>query len=126
MIATPSRADTGTVRVVFGKIGLVGAVGSGEGVLTFHGKRYGFLVAGGSFGATVAASAAVLKGTARNLTNPSDLAGTYTGGGGGAAAAVGISVVRLRNEKGVLLQLRGAKLGVELSANMTAISITMK
>jgi len=51
---TPSQADTGTLRVVFGKAGLVAAVGSGEGVLTFHGKRYGFLVAGASIGATLA------------------------------------------------------------------------
>ena len=46
--------------------------------------------------------------------------------GGGAAAAVGISGVRLRNEKGVVLELRGAKLGVEVSANLAVITITMK
>jgi hypothetical protein len=34
--------------------------------------------------------------------------------------------VRLRNEKGVVLELRGAKLGVEVSANLALITITMK
>ena len=53
--ATPSQADTGTLRVVFGKVGLVAAVGSGKGVLTFHDKRYGFLVEGASIGPTLAA-----------------------------------------------------------------------
>ena len=67
--ATPSQADTGTLRVVFGKAGLVAAVGSGEGVLTFHGKRYGFLVVGASVGATLAASTSVLHGTAFNISN---------------------------------------------------------
>ena len=76
--ATPSQADTGTLRVVFGKAGLVAAVGSGEGVLTFHGKRYGFIVLGGSIGATLAASSSVLHGTALNISTPGDLAGTYT------------------------------------------------
>ena len=85
------------------------AVGSGEGVLTFHGKRYGFLVAGASIGATLAASTSVLRGTALNISTPSDLAGTYTGVGGGAAVAAGVSGVRLRNEKGVVLDLRGGK-----------------
>ena len=124
--ATPSQADTGTLRVVFGKAGLVAAVGSGEGILTFHGKHYAFLVVGGSIGATLAASTSVLRGTALNINTPNDLAGTYTGAGGGAAAAVGVSGVRLRNEKGVVLELRGAKLGVEISANLALIAITMK
>ena len=124
--ATPSQADTGTLRVVFGKAGLVAAVGSGEGILTFHGKHYAFLVVGGSIGATLAASTSVLRGTALNINTPNDLAGTYTGAGGGAAAAVGVSGVRLRNEKGVVLELRGAKLGVEVSANLALIAITMK
>jgi hypothetical protein len=124
--ATPSQADTGTLRVVFGKAGLIAAVGSGEGILTFHGKRYGFLVAGASIGATLAASTSVLRGTALNISTPSDLAGTYTGVGGGAAVAAGVSGVRLRNEKGVVLDLRGGKLGMEISANLALIAITMK
>ena len=124
--ATPSQADTGMLRVVFGKAGLIAAVGSGEGILTFHGKHYPFLVVGGSIGATLAASTSVLRGTALNINTPNDLAGTYTGAGGGAAAAVGVSGVRLRNEKGVVLELRGAKLGVEVSANLALITITME
>jgi hypothetical protein len=124
--ATPSQADTGTLRIVFGKVGLVAAVGSGEGVLTFHGKHYAFLVAGASIGATLGVSTTVLRGTAINISTPSDLAGTYTGVGGGAAVAAGVSGVRLRNEKGVVLELRGAKLGVEVSANLALTTITMK
>ena len=124
--ATPSQADTGTLRVVFGKVGLVAAVGSGKGVLTFLGKRYAFLVAGASIGPTLALSTNVLHGTALNISTPGDLAGTYTGVGGGAAVAAGVSGVRLRNEKGVVLELRGAKLGVEVSANLALITITMK
>jgi hypothetical protein len=124
--ATPAQADTGTVRVVFGKAGLIAAVGSGEGVLTFHGKRHAFLVVGGSVGATLAFSTTILRGTARNISTPNDLAGTYSGVGGGAAVAAGVSAVKLRNEKGVVLELRGAKFGVEASANAALITITMK
>ena len=124
--ATPSQADTGKLHIVFGKAGLVAAVGSGEGILTFHGKHYAFLVAGGSIGATVGVSTSVLRGTALNINSPSDLAGTYTGVGGGVAVAAGVSSVRLRNEKGVVLELRGAKLGVEVSANLALVTVTMK
>ena len=123
---TPLQADIGALRVVFGKVGLVAAVGSGEGVLTFHGKRYGFLVAGASIGPTLALSTNVLHGTALNISTPGDLAGTYTGVGGGAAVAAGVSGMKLRNEKGVVLELRGAKFGMEVSANLALITITMK
>jgi hypothetical protein len=65
--AIPSQADTGTLRVVFGKAGLVAAVGSGEGILTFHGKHHAFLVVGASIGPTIALSTSVLHGTALNM-----------------------------------------------------------
>ena len=68
--ATPSHADTGTLRVVFGKAGLVASVGHGEGTLTFHGKHYDFLVVGGSIGATLALSTSGLRGTALNISAP--------------------------------------------------------
>jgi hypothetical protein len=124
--AVPSRADTGAVRLVFGKAGLIAAVGHGEGVLVFRDKHYAFTLVGASVGATLALSATALRGKAFNINTPGDLAGTYTGAGVGAAVVAGFSGVRLRNEKGVLLVLRGAKLGVEASANLPIVTVTMK
>ena len=124
--AVPSRAETGTIRLVFGKAGLVAAVGHGEGVLVFHDKHYAFTLVGARIGATLALSATVLRGKAFNISAPGDLAGTYTGAGLGAAVVGGFSGVKLRNEKGVVLVLRGAKLGVEASANLPIVTITMK
>jgi hypothetical protein len=123
--ATPSQADAGTLRIVFGKIGLVAAAGRGAGILTFHGKHYAFVVAGASSGAIpLGVSASVLRGTALNVSTPDDLAGTYTGVGGGAAC---VSEVRLRNERGVVLELRGVKAGTEeVAANSALITVTMK
>lgn len=81
--AAPSQADTGKLRVVFGKAGVVGAVGHGKGILTFHGNHYRFLVVGASIGTTLALTTRVLHGTALKIRTPGDLAGTYTGVGGG-------------------------------------------
>lgn len=122
----PSQADTGALRLIFGKAGLIAAVGHGEGVLVFHGKPYAFTLVGASVGATLALSTTVLRGKAFNISTPGDLAGTYTGAGVGAAVVAGFSGVRLHNEKGVVLVLRGAKLGVEASANLPIVTITMK
>ena len=45
-LATTTRAETGTVRVVFTKGGFIVGVGAGKGVLTFHGKHSPFTVSG--------------------------------------------------------------------------------
>jgi hypothetical protein len=58
----------------------------------------------------------------RFIVAPSDIARAAPGG----AIAAGVSGVRLQNPNGVILPLRGAKLGVELSASVACISITME
>ena len=122
----PSRADTGTVRVLFSKAGVVAAVGNGTGVLTFHGKKYPFEVSGASLGVTLELSVSEFVGRAMNLRSPGDLAGSYTGDGIGGALAGGAGGVRLSNANGVALVLHGPKLGVALSANIIRITIAMK
>jgi hypothetical protein len=124
--ALPSYADTGSVRVVFGKAALVAGVGGGNGVLTFRGKRYPFEVSGLSWGATAGISINKLVGNVLHLSKPEDLAGVYAATGAGAAVAAGVSSVRLQNAKGVILILQGAKFGVELSASYANVKITMK
>lgn len=123
----PSRADTGSVRVVFAKAAFVAGIGGGNGVLTFHGKRYPFDVSGLSWGATAGISTSQLVGTVLNLSNPDDFAGVYAATGAGAAVAAGVGRVRLQNSKGVILILQGAKFGIEVSAPSYAdVRITMR
>jgi hypothetical protein len=62
-----------------------------------------------SLGATIGASARKLVGRALNMRAPGDLAGTY---GAIGALAGGAGGAQLRNAKGVILQLRGVKVGV--------------
>ena len=121
----PSEADTGTVRVLFGSAGVVAGVGSGKGTLTFHGKTYPFEVSGASFGATLALAVSEFEGRALNLRNPGDLAGTYIAVGAGGAIAGGIGVARLRNANGVILVVRGPKLGAGLSVVLARVTIRM-
>jgi hypothetical protein len=124
--AKPSSAQTGSVSVTFSKASFVAGIAGGSGVLTFHGKRYPFKVSGAGLGATVGVSTNVLKGYANNLHRPQDFAGAYTAFGAGGAVAAGVSAVRLQNANRVMLVLRGAKLGVELSANLAYVTITMQ
>ena len=121
----PSQADTGTVRVVFSAAGVVASVGSGRGTLKLHGNTYPFTVSGASFGATLAMTVSEFQGRALNLHTPGDLAGNYFAVGAGGAVAGGIGVAWLRNAKGVILVLRGPKLGAGFSLNLARVTITM-
>jgi hypothetical protein len=60
-----------------------------------------------------------------NMHAPGDIAGTYSAIGAGAAVAGGAGAVQLQNEKGVVLQLHGVKVGVELSAAVGGVTVTM-
>jgi hypothetical protein len=121
----PLQADTGTVRVLFGTSGVVVGLGNGKGTLTFHGKTYPFEVSGVSVGATLALTVGELHGRAMNLRFPSDLAGNYAAIGVGGAILGGGGIARLRNANGVILVVRGAKLGAGLSVNLARVTITM-
>jgi hypothetical protein len=120
-----SQADSGTVQVLFSTAGVVVGVGDGSGTLTFHGKKYPFKVSGASFGATLAMTVADLEGRALNLRAPGDLAGKYIGIGAGGAVVGGIGVARLRNANGVILVVRGPKLGTGASIHLAGVTITM-
>src|ERR1700737_5443545 len=85
---TPSRAETGSVAVVFTKGGFIVGVGGGEGVLVLRGKRYPFTVSGMSVGFTIGASTTKFVGRALNLRGPASIEGSYSAlGAGGAIAA---------------------------------------
>ncbi|WP_262298343.1 hypothetical protein [Microvirga sesbaniae] len=119
-------AATGTVHVEIARAGFIVGVGGGRGTLVFQGRRYPLSVGGLSVGATIGATKAELVGRAYNLRRPSDIAGTYTAVGGGVAAGGGASGVRLQNAKGVVLELRGRTIGLELNANVSGVQIGLR
>jgi len=125
-LPTASQAETGAVRVVFTKAGFIVGVGGGRGVLTFRGHHYPFAVSGMSVGFTIGGSTTNLVGHALNMRAPGDLAGTYGAMGAGGAFAAGAGGVQLQNEKGVILQLAGGKVGLEVSAAVGGVTITMQ
>jgi len=125
-LASPSKADTGAVSVVFTKGGFIVGVGGGEGVLFFRGHRYPFTVSGMSVGFTIGASTTKLSGKALNLNAAADIQGSYAAIGAGGALAAGAGGVQLQNEKGVILQLAGAKVGAEVSAAVGGVTVRLK
>jgi hypothetical protein len=123
---SPSRAETCAVQVVFTKGGFIVGVGGGHGILTCRGKHRRFVVSGMSIGFTIGASAARLTGRALNVLSPYDIQGSYAAVGAGAALAAGAGSVQLQNDRGVILQLSGGKIGAELSAAVGGVTITLQ
>lgn len=124
-VATPSMAITGTVRVTIAKAGFIVGAGGGKGILTFRHRNYPFTVQGLSLGLTAGASVNKLVGRAEYINELSDFSGTYSVVGAGGALVGGVGGVQLRNDKGVTITLQGPKAGVELSANVTKVVITL-
>ncbi len=125
-LALPSHAESGAVRVIFTKGGFIVGVGGGHGVLHFRGNNYPFTVSGMSVGLTIGASTTSLAGRALHLQRPTDIEGTYSVIGAGGALAAGAGGVQLQNQRGVVLQLAGGKVGVELSAAVGGVTIAMQ
>jgi hypothetical protein len=125
--ATSSLAQApGYVRVKFLKASVMAGAGGGSGVLTYRGRDYRFRVSGFSLGVTAGASVGRFEGWASGIRQLSDFAGTYDSVGGGGALLGGVGAVDLRNDKGVIIALRGPKAGMEFAANLSKISISLK
>ncbi|HZP71070.1 MAG TPA: hypothetical protein VFB29_14100 [Pseudolabrys sp.] len=123
--AVPSQADTGAVRFRVGSAGFIIGVGGGSGTLTFHGKSYPLRIGGVSVG-MIGVSSTDLVGRARNLRRASDIAGTYTAVGAGLAVAGGASTARLQNANGVVLEVKGTKVGFSASIDLSGLQISMQ
>jgi len=97
----------------------------GRGILKFKGKTYKFAVKGLNV-AAVGISKISAKGDVFNLKAPSDLAGTYVAAEAGAALIKGKAGLTMRNEKGVLINLKSDQTGVQLSLGADGLSVSMK
>jgi hypothetical protein len=122
---TASHAETGTVRFTVGSAGFIVGVGGGSGVLNFKGRSYRISTGGIRIG-TIGASVTEVRGVARNLRRASDIAGTYSGVGAGVAVIAGAGTARLQNEKGVILEVRAVKAGLEANLSLGGLTISMR
>jgi hypothetical protein len=97
----------------------------GGGTFTFQGKQYPIQIQGLGVG-TVGISTVSAVGDVFNLTNPSDVAGTYVGFTGGIAIAGGAKGILARNQNGVVLDIRATQQGVNLTIGTDGFTISMK
>jgi hypothetical protein len=119
-------AGTGTVRIIFAKVGLFAGVGHARGTLHFHRRNYPLRITGVSVG-TVGFGLTRLTGHAHNLRTAADIVGTYAAVSVSMAVAGGAKAARLLNSNGVVyLQLEGPQAGLELSASVSGMTISLR
>jgi lipid-binding SYLF domain-containing protein len=127
-IVAPSvaSAESGTIQFSVLKAGWVIGGSGGSGTLFFQGRRYPVSIGGLSAGFVFGASETHFRGTVRNIRSPYDVAGVYGAAGGGAAIGAGAQFIVLRNEKGAELALSGRQVGLQINADLSGLSISVR
>ena len=121
-----ASAASGRIEFRIVRAGFILGFGSGSGTLFFKGKRYPLSLGGVSLGATIGASSADFVGRVRNLRQANDIRGNYTAIGAGLAAAGGGAVARLRNSRGVELEVSGKQIGFKASVDLSGLRIRLR
>src|SRR5262245_1228082 len=114
---------SGTVRIEQVQVAFIGSGNLGGGTLKFNGKSYSFSVGGlgiGGFGI----SKMVATGNVYNLTDLKYFAGTYAQGRYGMAVGeASTGKLWLKNNHGVVIELKADREGLALSLGGDAVYI---
>ena len=121
--SSPAAAASGRIELRLTRAGFILGFSSGSGSFFFGGKRYRLNLGGVSLGATIGVASVDFVGRVRHLRRSSDIEGTYRAVGAGLAAAGGGAVARLRNSRGVELEVSGKQIGFMASVDLSGLRI---
>lgn len=125
LTVSPAEAASGRIEFRLVRGGFILGFGSGSGSLFFKGNRHPIKIGGVSLGATIGLASVDFVGRARNMSRPSDIEGSYRSVGAGVAAAGGGAVARLRNSRGVELEVSGKQIGFKASVDLSGLRIRL-
>jgi len=121
-----AQADTCAISFSVLKAGWVVGASGGRGTLRCGAKSYPISIGGISAGFVFGASETRFNGRATFSGSPYNVAGVYGAAGLGGAVGVGAQAIVLRNEKGSTLQLSGRQIGLQINADLSGLSISMR
>lgn len=119
-----AQSPTGTLRLTDGSVAAGIGFSWGKGTLTYNGKTYPVKVEGLSVG-EVGLQRATAVGTVSNLKNISDFSGNYVAAGAGATAAGGADIAVMRNENGVVIEMKSTTQGANLKLGVDGVRLTL-
>ena len=119
------KKPDGIVELTEGSVAVGIGWSWGKGTLTYKGKQYPVKVDGLSVG-EVGVTRASAKGDVFGLKKLDDFNGTYTAGGAGATVGGGAGATIMRNQNGVVIEMKSTTQGasLKLAASGLKLSIT--
>lgn len=108
-----------------GTVGVGVGVEWAKGTLHYQGKSLPITVKGLSL-ASVGAGSISASGEVYHLKDIADFSGNYTAVSAGAALAGGGAVAAMRNDKGVVIEMRSTTQGAELRLGVDGLSVAVK
>jgi hypothetical protein len=124
-MSVESHAQTGTIHLHVVNAGFIVSAGSGTGTLSYQGKEYRLSVSSTGLG-TIGVAGAELVGTAYNLQTAADIVGDYKTIAAGLTVGGGGQVARYQNANGVILELVGVELGLQMVLGSAGMTITLR
>ena len=126
--SAPSYAQrqSADIRIEVVSGGFILGASGGSGTLVYNGKKYRLAIGGLSVGATIGLAKARLSGRAYNLRRVTDIEGIYSAGDVGYAVVGGRKVARLKNGRGVVLELSGRQVGLEATVDVSGMRISLR
>ncbi|MFC1515868.1 EipA family protein [Thermodesulfobacteriota bacterium] len=124
-VLASSHEPSATVSIESTSVAIGIGVQWGDGVLTFKGKEYKFKIDGLSV-IDLGVSKISASGDVYHLKDVADFAGTYTAAEAGIALGGGVGAQTMKNQKGVVMNLKSTKSGIKLKLAPEGITIKMK
>ena len=119
------KAPDATINLSEGSVAAGIGWSWGRGDLSFQGKTYRVKVDGLSV-AEVGVTRAEASGTVYNLKTVDDLNGLYAAAGAEGTAGKGVGYSSLRNDKGVVINLKSETKGANLKIAASGLKITVE
>jgi len=119
------KAPDATIRLSEGSVAAGIGWNWGRGEVNFQGRTYHVKIDGLSV-AEVGVTKAVAMGTVYNLKNAEDLNGVYVAAGAEGTAGKGAGVSSLRNDKGVVINLKSETKGANIKVAASGLKLTVE
>jgi hypothetical protein len=122
-VAQEKKADA-TLKLSQGNVAAGVGFSWGKGTLSYQGKTYPVKVQGLSVG-EVGVKRAEAAGSVYNLKKLEDFDGNYTAAGAGATVAGGADVSAMKNQNGVVIEMKSTTQGASLKLAAEGIKLSV-
>ena len=120
-----SKKPDATVELSEGTVAVGIGFSWGKGTLTYQGKKYPIKVEGLAVG-EVGVNRATARGDVYSLKKLEDFSGNYAAAGAGATVGGGAGATVMKNQNGVVIEMKSTTQGASLKLAASGIQLTLE